>query len=247
MDNFRRILSINSVARKTNPAITQSVSFSSPYILRGDSIVLDTPFSGTVLNNNITIKSIKFSTLNEGTINVCPDPITVHLYSGVTSANDAVILETTLSDANGANFSTASTFYFSPLGYISQNGEPLSGQITTDLPGAGSMQLYYNYNIGSGTPFYGIGFLLQNTNGTTTFALRQFTPTVTGNKVAFSFAPTVSVFGNMNPDANKDNINIYLNLLTDGDNTYVFQLQEDVYEFYNPCTQFSVVFVNGGQ
>ena len=41
-----------------------------------------------------------------------------------------------------------------------------------------AMQLYYDYDIGSGTPFYGIGFYIQNINGTVTFALREFTPTL---------------------------------------------------------------------
>ena len=54
-------------------------------------------------------------------------------------------------------------------------------QIQQDITGALAMQLYYEYDIGSGTPFYGIGFVIGNLNGTTTFALRQFTPTLVAN------------------------------------------------------------------
>ena len=68
LDTFRRILTINSGARNTNPLVTQTLNFSTPYILKGDSIVLDDRFSATVLNNNISIKSIKLSTLTEGTL-----------------------------------------------------------------------------------------------------------------------------------------------------------------------------------
>jgi hypothetical protein len=247
LDNFRRILSINSASRKSNTAITESMSFSSPYILKGDSIVFDSQFSGTVLNNNISLKGIRFTSLSEGAVTICTDPITTHAYVGTTSANDDVILETTLSDASGSNFAQVSDFFYSPLVYITNNGESAAAQITEDLPGAGSMQLYYEYDIGSGTPFYAMGFFLQNSNGTTTFALRQFTPTLVDNKIAFSFAPDVSIFGDPNPDADINNVNIYLNNLTEGDNTYVFELQDNIYEFYNPCTGWSVLFFNGNQ
>lgn len=247
LDNFRRILSINSASRKSNTAIIESMSFSSPYILKGDSIVFDSSFTGTVLNNNISLKGIRFTGLSEGTVTVCTDPITTHAYAGTTSANDDVLLETTLADASGSNFAQASDFFYSPLVYISNNGESASGQIADDLTGAGSMQLYYDYDIGNGTPFYAMGFYLQNSNGTATFALREFTPTLTDNNIVFNFAPDISIFGDPNPDADTTNVNIYLDALTQGGNTYVFELQDNIYEFYNPCTNWSVLFFNGNQ
>ena len=104
LDTFRRILTINSGGRNTNPLVTQSVNFSTPYILKGDSIVLDDRFSATVLNNNISIKSIKLSTLTEESLTACASPIIVHSLLGATSANDPVKLETTLRDPSGASF-----------------------------------------------------------------------------------------------------------------------------------------------
>jgi hypothetical protein len=245
-DNFSRVININSASRKTNFNATQNVNFSTPYILKGDSIVFDNAFSGTVLNNNVTLKGIKLSTFSEGTINVCPDPITIHLWAGVTSANDVITLETTLEDASGPQFASASDFHYTPsLGYVFNDGVSAGNQILQDLPGAASFQLYYNYDIGNGTPFYAMGFYLQNANGEPTFALRQFTPTITENNIVFNFAPDVQAFGNPNPDADINNVNIYLNALTDGGNTYVFKVQDNVFEFYNPCTRWSVLFING--
>ncbi len=242
LDTFRRILTINSGARNTNPLITQALNFSTPYILKGDSIVLDDRFSATVLNNDISIKSIKLSTLTEGNLTACASPIIIHSLAGVTSANDAVKLETTLRDPSGNSFVDASDFFVSPLNYIFNNGEDASLQIQQDITGAAAMQLYYNYDIGSGTPFYGIGFLIQNVNGTNTFALRQFTPTLVANRLVFAFAPDISIFGEQNTDANVDNINIYLDAMTEGDNTYVFKVEDGIYEFFNPCTGWSFVF-----
>ncbi|MBC7851373.1 MAG: DUF4302 domain-containing protein, partial [Chitinophagaceae bacterium] len=46
LDNVARIVSINSASRKTNTSITQNLNFSSPYFLKGDSIVFDNRFSG---------------------------------------------------------------------------------------------------------------------------------------------------------------------------------------------------------
>src|SRR5918993_1200653 len=104
LDQTRRILSINAASRNTNPLVTQTITFTTPYILKGDSIVLDDRFSGNVLNNNISIKSIKLSTLTEETLTACASPIAVHSLSGATSANDAVKLETTLRDPSGGSF-----------------------------------------------------------------------------------------------------------------------------------------------
>ena len=87
-----------------------------------------------------------------------------------------------------------------------------------------------------------LDFFIQNVNGTTTFALRQFTPTLVANRLVFDFAPDISVFGETDTDANIENVNIYLDAMTEGDNTYVFQVQDGAYEFFNPCTGWSFVF-----
>ena len=184
--------------------------------------------------------------MTDGEINVCADPIPIHGYTAVTSANDATILETSLLDASGAAFATLSDFYFCPNGNIVDNGVFVGGQVEEDIKGAQAMQLYYNYDL-SGTPFYAIGFYIQNTNGTVTFALREFTPVLTDNNLVFNFTSDIQLFGSAETEANIDNINIYLNALTDGGTTYVFKYADDVYEFFNPCTGWSFVFINANQ
>lgn len=246
LNTFRRTINFTMAARKTNTQVTQNVNFSSPYIIKGDSVVFDTPLTGTYLGNNIKIKGMKLNALSDIEFNVCPEPIPAHSYSGVTSANDAITLETSLLDINGAGFATLSDFYVAPLGNIINNGTSAAADIAADITGAQAMQLYYNYDLG-GTPFYGIGFYISNADGTTTFALWEFTPVLTGNKITFNFAPEISVFGNTETDANLDNVSIYLDALTEGDNTYVFEYSDNLYEFFNPCTGWSFVFVNVNQ
>jgi hypothetical protein len=246
LDNSVRTINFTSAARKSNNQNTQSVNFSTPYVIKGDSIVFDSPLSGNYLGNNITIKSIKLNSLSDIEFNVCPDPIPAHAYAGVTSANDAITLETSLLDINGVGFTTLSDFYVAPLGNIFNNGQSAGAAIAQDITGAQAMQLYYNFDL-SGTPFYAIGFFIQNANGTVTFALRQFTPVLTGNNIVFNFAPDISIFGSQQTDANIQNVNIYLNALSDGGDTYVFEFAENLYEFFNPCTGWSFVFVNANQ
>ncbi len=246
LNTFRRTIDFTIAARKTNNQVTQNVNFSSPYIIKGDSVVFDTPLSGTYLGNNIKIKGMKLNSLSDIEFNVCPEPIPAHSYSGVTSANDAITLETSLLDINGAGFATLSDFYVAPLGNIINNGTSAAADIAADITGAQAMQLYYNYDLG-GAPFYGIGFYISNADGTTTFALWEFTPVLTENKITFNFAPEISVFGNTETDANLDNVSIYLDALTEGDNTYVFEYSDNLYEFFNPCTGWSFVFVNVNQ
>jgi hypothetical protein len=247
LDNVARIVSINSASRKTNTSITQNLNFSSPYLLKGDSIAFDNRFSGTGLTSGVTIKGIRFSDLEEETLNVCSDPIIVHSYDGVTSANDAVKLQTTLLDAGGRSFTTLSDFYFSPLSFILKDRVPMDAEISRDVAGALEMHLYYNYDIGDPEPFYAIGFVIRNVDQSVTFALRQFTPVLTDNNLVFNFEPDISIFGEQQTDADVEKINIYLDALTEGDKTYVYKLIDNRFEFHNPCTGWSFVFVNANQ
>jgi hypothetical protein len=86
-----------------------------------------------------------------------------------------------------------------------------------------------------------MGFFIQNADGTTTFYLREFTPTLTGNKIIFNFEPTISVFGNQNSPADIDNVNQFIEPLTQG-GAYFFEIQQDIYELHNPCTGWSAAF-----
>jgi hypothetical protein len=242
LDDFARILSITAASRKNNTQITQDLSFTSPYIFKGDSLVLDSEFSGNILNNSISIKSIKFSEFSEGSLTVCAEPITIHSYTGTTSSNDQVTFATGLLDVSGKNFAQESDFFIAPNENIFNNGFRVVDQITQDITGALAMQLYYNYNDGSGTPFNAMGFLIQNPDASVTFALREFTSTLIDNQIIFNFAPDISIFGNPNTPANTENVNIYIDALTQGDQTYVFEYADNLYEFYNPCTGWSFAF-----
>jgi hypothetical protein len=235
VDDFRRTISFRSATRKDNTGFT-NVNFTTPYVLKKDSLVLDVELSRTILSNNISIKSIYFGALVNSTLNICASPLDIHSMAGVTSANDDVSLESSLFDASGALF-TADDFFVASIDVVFINGVSAWQQIQQDVHGALAMQLYYD-NDG----FYGLGFVIQNDDGSITFALREFTPVVTGNKVVFNFEPGISIFGEPNTDADVNNINIYLNLLTDGGNTYVFQYNSDIFEFHNPCTGTSVGF-----
>ena len=247
LDELRRTITITSASRKTNTASTQSINFSTGYLVEGGSIILENAFQETVLGSAISIESLQLSTIGDASINVCADPIPVHTYAGTTSAGDAVILETSLLDVSGKTFAQRSDFYFSPLGYIFDNGVSAGERITQDIAGAIEMHMYYGYDIGGGELLYGIGFVIQNLDGSVTFALREFTPVLNDNNLVFNFASEISLFGDPNPDANINNVNIYLDALANGDDTYVFQLNENLYEFYNPCTGWSFVFANANQ
>jgi hypothetical protein len=247
LDERRRTLTVTSASLKSNTSNIQSVSFSTPYIIKGDSIVFHEQLQGTILGSAVSIKSLQLNSITEGTISICADPITLHAYSGVTSSNEPVVLETTLLDINAKSFAQVSDFYFARLDLIFNNGVTVNDQITQDVAGALEMHMYYGYDIGGDSLLYGIGFVIQNLDGTITFALREFTPVLNDNNLVFNFKPTITLFGNTETDANIENINIYLNALSEGDKTFVFQLNDNVYEFYNPCTGWSFVLINANQ
>ncbi|HEU5145347.1 MAG TPA: DUF4302 domain-containing protein, partial [Chryseosolibacter sp.] len=247
LDELRRTITVTSASLKSNTNSTQNVGFTTPYIIQGDSIVFDVPLQTTILGNAVTIRSLKLDAIGESTLSVCATPITIHNFSGKTSAGELITLETSLVDVSGKNFAQVSDFYFSPLIYIFDNGTSMSEQIQVDVTGAIEMHMYYGYDIGGGELLYGIGFVIENLDGTITFALREFTPVLEDNRLTFNFADTITLFGDQTPDANIENVNIYLNALAEGNNTYVFQLNQDLYEFHNPCTGWSFVFINANQ
>ena len=199
---------------------------------------------GSFLGNTINVKGFRLNNFSESEITICTDPIETHVLQGVTSSGDEVTVEPSMIAGNGSNFVQESDFYYAPLQYLFKDGVSMEQQVAQDIVGAGSMQLYYNYNPGNGN-INGLGFLIANSDGSTTFALREFTATFNNNNIIFTFNPAITLFGSQTPDANINNINIYLDALTQGNNTYVFRYDDNIYEFHNPCTGWSFVFLNG--
>jgi hypothetical protein len=90
----------------------------------------------------------------------------------------------------------------------------------------------------------GIGFRIQNPNNTVTYALWEFEPIFEGNNVKFNFAPEISQLGTgPTSEENLAAVKKYVEYLTEGGNTFVFQYSEGVYEFSNPCTNWSVLLI----
>lgn len=242
LDEPSRTLTITSATRKSNTQSVQSVGFSTGYLIEGDQIIFAEPMQRTILGSAVSISHVTLNEITESTINICADPITLHQYKGVTSASDPVVLETSLFDANGASFATASSLFFAPLEYIFNNGRYVYAQIMQEIAGAAQFQLYYGYDLGGGEQLNGMGFYIENPDGSATFALREFSAVVTGNKVSFTFEPEITIFG-APTTADVSKINFYLESLTQGGNTYVFEINDGLYEFHNPCTGWSFALI----
>lgn len=246
LDDLKRTVTITAASLKSNTATTQSVNFSTGYLIERDKIVFDEPFQGTILGTGVSIESVQLGAVSESTLNVCAEPIPIHGISGVTSAGDDIFLETSLVDVGGRSFAQLSDFYVAPIGNVFSNDTSAAAQIRRDIEGATAVQLYYGFDLEDGEPFYAIGFLILNSNGSASFALKEFTPTLIDNNIVFNFTGDVTLFG-ADTDADIEKANIYLDALTEGDKTYVFELVENVYEFYNPCSRWSFVFINVNQ
>jgi hypothetical protein len=241
MDEITRNITFTSAVKKSNTSVLQSMNFSTPFVIQGDSMVFESRLTGNFVGVSVNVKGLLLDQLSQTFFNGCASPIALHELTGKTSQNDNITLGTALADLSGGLFAQESDFYFAPLVYIFNNGVSMGEQIPLDVTGAVEMHLYYNIDLGG--PFYGIGLVIQNPDGSVTFALREFTPVVNGNNLVFNFEPTISIFGSPTT-ANVQNLNTYLNALSSGDNTYVFKLNEGVYEFHNPCTGWSFVFID---
>lgn len=244
MNQLHRTVTFNAASLKSNTATRQSVNFSTTYYLKGDSLVLETPFNRTLFGNAATIRSIRLLDEGQSTLGACAEPLTSHNYTGTTSSNESITLESTLLDVSGNTFAQESDFYFSPLEYVFEGGFSAVNRITNDITGALEMHLYYNFELGGGDKLFGIGFVIRNPDNTITFALREFTPVLNDNQIIFNFEPDISIFNAPTSATNVANIYTYLDALTEGDQTYVFRINTGIFEFHNPCTGWSFVFID---
>jgi hypothetical protein len=243
LDEPYRRLTFTSASRKSNTDQTQQINFTTGYYLRNDSIVLQSPLAGSFVGVTTSVKGIQLNNAQGSTLTLCADPIPLHGYKGVTSAGDDVLLEATLADASGPTF-VATDLYSAPVGNVAYLGESAYAQVIADLPTATHFQLYYNTALSDGSVLTGIGFRIQNPSGTITYALWEFVPVFDGNNLKFNFAPEISQLGTGPTSAeNLAAVTKYVEYLTNGGNTFVFQYSEGVYEFSNPCTNWSVLLI----
>jgi hypothetical protein len=240
LDDFTRTINISAASKKTNVASSATVSYFSPYVLKGDSIVFEEPFSATLLGYNIKFKAIKLNAITDGTINICADPIDIHSFTGRTSNFDDIILETSYDNLTGKQFVIESDFYFMPLVYIFKDGASAKTVIEQDIEGAAEFDMIYDPSSSD----YRIGFYLFNANGTATFAYHEFAPVLSGNILQFNLKPDLKFSQGIVPDADPAQIDNYINSITQGD-IYVLQISPGVYEFKNPCTGWSFIGING--
>nr|WKN36936.1 DUF4302 domain-containing protein [Tunicatimonas sp. TK19036] len=220
----------------------QSINFSTGYIMEGNTMILGEPFTGTYIGNNITIPAISFNTLSDAaSIEACTRTFEIQQYTGtVAESNDAVALLPTLFDPAGASFENISNIFIASVGSIYNNGESVGAQIAEDIDGASIFVLYYlNTNQQN---FLSMGYLINLPDNNFTIPVKEFTPTYDGNQVQFDFMPEYT-FANGDTTVTLDTaaMNMYINNLTQGGGTRILQSGESTYEFYNPCTGWSVL------
>lgn len=243
LDDFRRTISFNYVAPKTGTAGGQELSVTTGYTIEGDALLFDDPLTGNFLGNEVSMTGIRLNELFGSSINVCPVPIAVSGYSGsLVESNEAVMLETSIFDPSAANFRDKVSDFISPLGFVFDNGESVRDQMAQDIKGVNSFQFYFRDD-NPNNSFLTMGFLIENESGTVTFALKDFTPTITGNRIQFEFAPDYTLYNDTTATVNAEAMDFYINKLTEGGNTYIFKSTETVYELYNPCNGWSALFL----
>lgn len=242
-DNLRRNIIFKYISKKTDIGAGEQVSFTTGYLVQGDSIILDEPFQTTFMNQDLRINSLRFDEYSQTVSNICSEPIEAPLYHGLIPNNgEGFLMENSLFDIEGANFHQRSDFFISPNYYIfDQDWMPADERIAQDVAGAQAMQLYYNLDLG-GTSLYAIGFYIQNADESVTWALKEFTPVLNENLLQFNFADEYTFFGDQNTTADLNMIDKYLDLLTQGDKTYITRVNSFLYEFYNPCTGWRFFF-----
>lgn len=242
LDDFRRTIRINYISSKSSSQNGQKLNFSSPYILEGNSIILDKPLTGSFMGNSISIERIMLDDLTSSVAEICADTLNIYNYTGSISSNDPIVLETSIFDPEGAGFNQSFGVFRAPLQNIfDEEGFSAMQQIEDDIEGALEMQMYF-IDTQNGR-LEALGFIIQNTNASVTFALKDFTYTLDQNRMIFEFAPEYTLYGDTTATVNAAAMDKYLDIFTEGDNTYIYRYSETLYEFYNPCNGWSFFFI----
>jgi hypothetical protein len=246
IDAFRRIAEFNFISPKTSTATGRALNHTTGYTLRRDSIVFDAPLQTVFNGSSIILRRLYLGALSETTVNYCTGvDTTAPVFSGVTSANDNFNMETTLFNNAGAAFRTDAEIYIADVqNVINNNGERAATQITADISGALVLVIYNNYAISATERLNAAGFLIQNDNETTSIAVHKYTSTFAGNAVELVFEPDITYVRNPDPGTTADvsKMMTYLNLLMQGGKAYIYKLDDQFYEFYNPCSGWSFAF-----
>ena len=220
----------------------QPINFSTGYVAQGNSILLSESLAGNFQGNEVIVPSITFSQLADAAaIEACARTLNVQQYQGsIGESNEAIALLPTLFDPAGANFGGDFNLFRCPLGAIYDNGVSVGRQVVENVSNAAQLQMYYIDN--ADNPFIAVGFLILNESGTATFALKDFSPTNTGNKIQFDFAPDYTLYNDTTVAVNPEAMDIYLNQLAEGGETYVLKAGPNQYELFNACNGWSFIF-----
>jgi hypothetical protein len=241
-----RTLTVTSASRKSDTDVAQQINFTTGYYFRNDSLVFQSPLAGNFVGVTTSIKGVKVNTPQNSSLTLCGPLIQIHGYKGVTSAGDNVLLESTIVDAAGATF-TDYGYFNAPVSNLAYLGESAYQQVIADLPTATNFQLYINLELEDG-PFTGIGFRIENPDATVTFALWGFEPVLEGNHLTFNFDPEITQLGTgPTSEENLAAVKKYVELLTQGNNTYIYQYSQGVYEFSNPCNNWSALLIGSNE
>jgi hypothetical protein len=237
MNSLKRTMDFNYISPKDNTSAGKAVSLSTGYVVQGDSLILETPFSASLNGTDILIHSLILTDVSEISLDICPSPKTIPQYKGVTSAGDPVTLENSLFSYEGATFKDRTQIYYMDIGNVfDENGSRVNTQIAQDIAGAQAMLIYNNYK-----GLNGIGFYIGNSDGTDAIVVREDISTFNGNIVDVEFTTDVK-FVRGTTNANIENINIYLNKLTEGGKMYVYKYDDQFYKISNPCSGWDFFF-----
>jgi hypothetical protein len=144
-------------------------------------------------------------------------------------------------DATGAGFMELTPFMYAVPQNMFSDGNSLYTNVISDIQGVGSMQLYWNFNFGPDVSRYAMGFSTQNSQGQTSFVLKHFEPVVESNHITFVFDDNFIIYDAPN-EADLAKMDYYIDLITEGNTTFVYKYAEGVYELSNPCTKTNYAF-----
>lgn len=239
-----RMISFSAAYAPSDGQQPMILDIETAYYLRGDSIVLHTPITGTFLGHSVELKGFAVGDTYQKSLAICDTPIEIDGVTAITTDQQSVSIETSFDDPRGAAFTDSTTFLWAYPEYVSERGVNRGADIVNDIPGTARIDLYYKLPLNGGDSLTALGVFIDNPGGQPSFALREFTLEKVGNNLIFTFAPEISMFG-APTDAPVENMNYYLEALTEGGKTYAFHVFDRVYEFYNPCNGWSFIFVDG--
>lgn len=214
-----------------------AISHKTNYTIQGDKVVFTSPVNFNLNGQSILISEFELSNFQELTDSFCDgQTLNIGKFDGKIG-NENITFTSTLY-SSGTNFTPISdgSYNVSSIGMFDDQDETLQEMITAIFPDVAGIQFYFKFPLSDGD-FYGVGFIVVDSNNNADFFLREFAPpTFNGNQMNMTFTGQ-SLITREPTAAEEQGLIDLTDFIFGSGQVYILEFagDDDAFELYNAC------------